>query len=55
MFHTEFVGVVMICLHTKFHMPDNCSSLLIITIKPKTKHRLHEAAMSFYILQKKLP
>jgi len=28
-FHTEFVGMVIICLHTKFHMPSYNGSLVI--------------------------
>jgi len=32
--HTEFVGIFVVHLHTKFHMPV-CSRSLVITIRPK--------------------
>jgi hypothetical protein len=41
--------MVIICLHTKFHLP-SCNGSF--TIKPKTKYRFHAAAMIlFYILK----
>jgi len=49
--YIEFVGMDIICLHTKFHMPSTPDSL-VITIKMKTKYRLHAATMLFYILHK---
>jgi hypothetical protein len=46
--------MIVMCLHTKFHMPVS-SEPLVIAVKPKTKYRFHAAAMLlFYILQKKL-
>jgi len=51
-FHTEFVGMVMVCLHTKFQMSRSNGSL-IITIKLITKHRFHAAVM-FSTVYKKL-
>jgi hypothetical protein len=42
----------MICLHTKFHVP-NSNNLLIVAIKPKVKYRFYAAAILLsYILQK---
>jgi len=53
MFCAEFVGMAMICLHTKLHTPSPSSSLVIARI-PKTEYRIHAAAMlSFYIVHKR--
>jgi hypothetical protein len=49
--HTEFLNMFMNRLRTKFHMPSSNGSLAV-AIKPKTKHRVHAAAMFFSILQK---
>jgi hypothetical protein len=51
MFHTEFIGTFMICLHVRFHRPSSNDSL-VITIKPEATHRFHTATILFYILQK---
>jgi hypothetical protein len=50
-FHTEFVGVLMIYLHTQFHMPRSNGSL-VIAIKLQAKYIFHSDAMLFYFLQK---
>jgi len=51
-FPTEFVGMFMTYLRTKFYMSCYMDSLLI-TIKPKAKYRFHAAAMLlFYLLPK---
>jgi hypothetical protein len=46
-FHTRFVDMVVICLHTKFHMPSSNGSLVIAT-KPKTKYTFHAEVTLFY-------
>jgi hypothetical protein len=48
-FHTEFSGMSMMNLHTKFQT-SNSSSLLDTAIKQKTKCKLHATAMSFYTI-----
>jgi hypothetical protein len=35
-FNTEFVGMYVLYLHTKFHMPD-CSDSVVTTVKPKAR------------------
>jgi hypothetical protein len=46
-YHEEYVGMRMIYLHAKFHMPST-SGLLVIVIKPE---RFHSTTILFYILQ----
>jgi len=53
-FHTEFLGMIMICLLAKFHM-SSLSDSLVTAMEPRTKYRSHAATMSFSILQKELP
>jgi len=53
-FRMEFVVLIMVCVHTKFHMPSSNSSL-VIAIKPRTKYRCRAAGISLhYILQNEL-
>jgi len=54
MFHTELLGVLMICLHAKFHILSSNGPLVLAT-KPKMENILHAAAMFlFSILQKQM-
>jgi hypothetical protein len=48
-FHTEFVGICMICLHSKFP----CLLQWLIAIKPKAKYRFHAAIIFVYIVHNK--
>jgi len=49
-FCIEFVEMVMMCIHTKFHIPDSNGSL-VTAIKLKYKYRFHAAILLlFYIL-----
>jgi hypothetical protein len=43
-FHTDFIVMFMICLHTKFHMPLAASSL-VIAIKPEAEENFCLAAI----------
>jgi hypothetical protein len=49
-FNTEFIGICMVCLHTKFYML-NSNGLLDIVVKLKAKYRLHGAAILSCILK----
>jgi hypothetical protein len=53
-FHAKFVGMLMICFHTKFHiLSSNCP--LIFAFKQKRKYRVGAAVMLlFYTQQKKV-
>jgi len=42
--HTQFVDAVIICLHTKFHIPSSIDSIFVAT-ESKTKRRIHAGAM----------
>lgn len=55
LFCTEFIGVLMTCLHIRFHTSGFSCSLVIIKPKAKYWYRFHAAAMLFYIMQKKYP
>jgi hypothetical protein len=48
-FRTVSVGIVMAYIHTKLHMPSS-SGPLVITVKLKTKYRLHADVMLLYTL-----
>jgi hypothetical protein len=54
MFYTQFIGLVFLCLHTKFHIPISNGSLLI-AIKLKEKRRVHAAVNLFFESSKTLP
>jgi len=48
-FHVDFVGMVMICLHSICHVA-NSISLLFVAMKTKTKFRICAATVLFYVL-----
>jgi hypothetical protein len=53
-FRTEFVGMFVTYLYTKFHIP-NSSGLLVTIIKLKAKYRFHTAVnLLLYILPREV-
>lgn len=57
MFYTQFIGLVFLCLLTKFHIPISNGSLFIaiIAIKLKEKRRVQAAVNLFFASSKILP
>lgn len=50
--HTQYGGVFMLCLHTEFHRPSSCSSL-IIDIKLKAQKEFVRPPFCYFTFNRK--